>query len=229
MSWAEAQVRENAGCACPWCWGSVGLSIQVMCSYPLKPGGASSSVLIMGSQVCLTRFLVGSSLLILVAMILSSVSLLLMLWSHLRSISWSECSVRWITRSHLITHIRCADSDIRILKSLFFPARFCLRARSASWSFVFAGSGMERFPHPRIVPMSIWGHSFSLCGHRDLARGHIRCVGLARHSSRMWFMSSVAGQDGHLARCSWSGMFSQSHVFFISLPHVTCDVRGGAS
>ncbi|KAH9056716.1 hypothetical protein EDB87DRAFT_1635018 [Lactarius vividus] len=53
-------------------------------------------------------------LLILVAVILSLVSLSLIVRSHRHLISWARWAFSWIALSHLRTQIRYADSDMRM-------------------------------------------------------------------------------------------------------------------
>ena len=64
------------------------------------------------------------SFLMIVAVILSLVSLLLIAFSHLATISLPSCLFSCITLSHLRTHIRWAASDISIWSSLVAP--FCV-------------------------------------------------------------------------------------------------------
>ena|SRR6266404_4032969 len=60
------------------------------------------------------------------AMILSVVNLLLIIWSHLPSTSCGEWSFGWTNFSHLRNHNRCTDSGIRIWSRLLQPALFRL-------------------------------------------------------------------------------------------------------
>jgi hypothetical protein len=74
-----------------------------------------------GSQVVFTRCWYLLSLLILVAVILSLISLVFMAHSHLVWISPSECCFSLITLSHLRIHIRWADSVMVICISHVGP------------------------------------------------------------------------------------------------------------
>ena len=66
------------------------------------------------SQVFTTRLVNPLLRFILVAMILSLVSLMFIVRSHLFLISQSLCSFPWITLSQRITHIKWADLEMRI-------------------------------------------------------------------------------------------------------------------
>ena len=86
------------------------------------------------SQVDLTLCMEALSCLITVAVILSLVSLLLMLSRHLFVISVVSWFLPWITRSHLSTHIRWADSVRRIWSSRAALALVCVLW--LSWSYL---------------------------------------------------------------------------------------------
>jgi hypothetical protein len=72
-------------------------------------------------HVFLIRFVYVLSCMIFVAVILSHVSHLLIFLCHLVFISSSVCSSLWIILSHLRTHMRWADSDIRICRRCVLP------------------------------------------------------------------------------------------------------------
>jgi len=96
-----------------------------------------------------------------VAVILSFV---LIICSHLVLISLMEWCFSCMTRSHHRTHIRCADSDIRIWRSRHAPLSllscwFCWSL--LGWSAIFSSLML---PHPRIRSMLIVGHSYLLLG-----------------------------------------------------------------
>jgi len=149
----------------------------------------------MGSHVVLIRYTVRLSLFIQVAVILSSVSLLLMACSHRLSTSVSVWSVRFMAFSHLRTQIKCADSEIIICRSLFCPECDTLSAGVAFAPCV--SCGVARLPHPRMDPMSTSGHWLAGWGHQFLARFQMMFTGRAGHSRRMWLMVSVAWQVLH--------------------------------
>ena len=147
--------------------GSVGLRARAYeapaCRAPLptktsrlviQSSGRSPCFLRTCSHVLLTFFLDFSSRLIFVAVILSLVSLVLMARSHLWYVSFAVCICSCMTRSHLRTHIRWADSDTRIWRSRFLPSLILLGGRAFSRGLA---SGMARLPHPMIVPMEISG------------------------------------------------------------------------
>ena len=121
-----------------WYWGSVGLRVRVLLGPGPKPGphsllptknsrfcsqlyGSSHVFFKSASQVDLTFLIDVLSHFTLVAMILSSVSHLFILATHLVLISFMLWSFCWITCSHLRTHIRWADSVRRICRSLTAP------------------------------------------------------------------------------------------------------------
>ena len=107
------------------------------------------------SQVAFTFCIVFLSRLIFVAVILSSVSLLFMLLSHLALISSSLWCFCCMTRSHLNTHMRCAASVIRICSSLTAP----LSDHLPLSSFQFGrGAIVAMPPQPSMIPMDISGH-----------------------------------------------------------------------
>ena len=139
----------------------------VIPSYPLKPHGFLSTLSAEQSfslerppQVVSTSWVKGLVLLITVAVILSSVSLLLIALYHLRSASLGVCCTSCITRSHLKTHIRWAASDTMIWRRRDAPADglsvLSLFGLSAS---CLAVDCAVRQPHPRIVLMnSMYSH-----------------------------------------------------------------------
>ena len=55
------------------------------------------------------------------AIILSSVSLVLIVWYHRVLISWGLCTFSWITLSQRRTHIKKADSEMRIWRRRAAP------------------------------------------------------------------------------------------------------------
>ena len=147
-----------------------------------------------------------------VAMILSSVSLALMALNHLATISSVLCELPFITRSHLRTQMRCADSETRICNSLSFPFLSLLFWElSSSSSFVFCSvtSGGVRFPQPRIVPILITGHDSGSWGQFSRARAHILLTGSVVQDVRMCSMLSVVLHLGHWPLSSYPGIFNQ--------------------
>ena len=124
---------------------------------------------------------------ILVAVILSSVSRVLMALSHLDLISSVTCDRSFMTRSHLSTHIRCADSDIRIWSSLSIPFLSPL-LHWASWSSssaVCSSLGVVKVPLPRIRPMLMLGQSSGAWGQVSRARDHMMLTGSAVQEVRI--------------------------------------------
>ena len=118
----------------PWYWGSVGLRVRVLLGLgprsllPTKNSrfcsqsyGSSHVFFKSAFQVDLTFLIDVLSRFTLVAMILSSMSRLFILATHLVLISFVLWSFCWITRLHLRTHIRWADSVRRICRSLTTP------------------------------------------------------------------------------------------------------------
>ena len=111
------------------------------------------------SHVCFTVWVDFASRLIFVVVSLSSVSLVLIAHVHLFFISLVVCEHSWITRSHLNTQIRWADSDSRICMSLVapfgavvsFPTRWCIACA--------ADSGKLMLPQPRMIPREMLGQS----------------------------------------------------------------------
>lgn len=127
--------------------------------------------------------------LILVAITLSSVNLLLMAFDHRASTSWLEWSLSWITLSHLITHVRCAASEIRIWRSQVAPLWFvvvCLCSGGRSVCIL-----ADRFPHPRMVPRDISGHLYCSWFHASFVHLQIAVVVLWVHPISMCSMDSV--------------------------------------
>ncbi len=114
------------------------------------------------SQVANTRLVNGLSLRILVAAILSLVSLLLIALYHLAWVSFLVSCFPWMTCSRLITHIRWADSEIRIWSSLMAAFFFLSSLRSGTLSLILPG--VCRLPHPRIIPRFISGQDCCPCG-----------------------------------------------------------------
>ena len=173
--------------------GSVGLRARAYgapaCHAPLptktsrlviQSFGRSPCFLRMCSHVFLVFLLDFSSLLIFVAIILSSVSLVFMTRSHLWCVSFVVCECSWMTRSHLRTHMRCADSEIRIWRSRFAPSVVFLGGWRASLGGLAAlAAGMVRLPQPMIIPMEISGQWVGSWGHVFLARFQIVLVGVA--------------------------------------------------
>ena len=108
------------------------------------------------SQVALTLLIMDFVRFIFVAVILSLVSLLLMLLSHLVWISFSVWCLCWMTRSHRNTHIRWADSVSRICRSLTAPPSVRLPCCSSfgCWGWLM----LVMPPHPRMIPSVISGH-----------------------------------------------------------------------
>ena len=120
---------------------------------------------------------------ILVAMILSSVSRLFMLVTHLFLISlmlWFFC---WITCSHRRTHTRWADSVMRICRSLTIPVSVC-----HPWFSSF-GSGwliLMMLLHPSIIPSVMFGSWIHVSAWPDVdVLGSWECMPL--------FIASVQG------------------------------------
>ena len=152
-------------------------------------GGRTLSFSSVGSQVFTTRLVNPSSLFILVAVILSLVSLSLMLRSHRFLISFSFRYLSWITLSHRRTHMRYAAFDMSICRSWVGP--WCVFFLSLC-SFCCSSLGIAfMHPQPRMVPKCISGQGGDWWGHKSFANVHISCVVCFLHCVRMCLMSSV--------------------------------------
>lgn len=90
--------------------------------------------------------------LVLLAIILSSCSLLSMTFNHCFMVFSSVCAVFLMVLSHLIVQIRWADSDIRIQSRRDAPDSGRLVPAVCVLSS-FGGLGREIVPQPRIRPM----------------------------------------------------------------------------
>jgi hypothetical protein len=159
-------------------------------------------------HVAFTSWVNFLSLLILVAIILSEVSLSLITFIHLALTSCSECCLLflWMTLSHLSTHIRWLASDIRICSSLVRPfvlvkVALCSLARRLSFS---GPSGRDMCPILSMVPIVMLGHCCHSCGHSSLAFFHIIFRASTLHSSRMCCIDSILLQVLHSCLCSKS-------------------------
>ena len=167
------------------------------------------------SQVDFTLLIVVLSRFIIVAMILSSVSLLFMFFVHLVVISLVSWVFPWITRSHLSTHTKWADSVMRICSSRAAPAEVCgLRFPS---SFMFGRSLFWMLPHPRIIPSEISGHRGFSRGQWFFAIIQIVRVGAALQWMRMWLIDSGALHVWQFCLSSYPGMCVQKlPIFWVS-------------
>jgi len=125
------------------------------------------------SQVAITKLVKGLSLWIFVAAILSSVSLWLIAFSHLALISLLVRFFPWITHSHLITHVRWADLEIRICRSLVAAFFLVSLLRAGALALFLVGACM--LPQPRIVPRLISGQDCCLWGQCSSASCQI-CI-----------------------------------------------------
>jgi hypothetical protein len=163
----------------------------------------------MSSHVCLTSRMEVLSRFILVAITLSSVSLVLMALIHRDLISVTVWERSFITRLQRSTQIRCADSDIMICRSLFFPLLFVLPSFWLQLLLSLLFLGMVRLPQPRIVPRLISGHSSGEWGHLALARGHMVLTGSAVQPIRICSMDSVVRHLEHWPLVLYPGMFVQ--------------------
>jgi len=167
----------------------------------------------MGSHVAFTSWIVRSSHLILVAIILSSVSRVLIALSQciLISLSLWAWSGFPMTHLHLSAHMRCATLDRRICRRWLTPCILChwwglspsSRFSCRSWF----GGVIE--PHPRIVPMLMTGHRSCSCGHRSSVRDHISLRGVAWQLVSMCSIDSVVPHIVQNSRCSFSGICHQ--------------------
>ena len=121
------------------------------------------------------------------AVVVSSDSLLFIVFRHAAFVILSVCSLPRIARSHLRIHIRYAASDNRIFSSRVAPA---FGRSGATLALLRLCSSMVRVltwssPHPIIVPRVISGHVSSPCGHVVFARDHISLVVGCKHSVSM--------------------------------------------
>ena len=148
------------------------------------------------------------SLLIFVAVILSSVSRLFITRCHLFSISLSVWLAFWITLSQRSTHIKCSASEIRICNSLLIPG-WCRRRGAFSFSFSVGARGGEMAPHPRMMPRDISGKGMLSCGHNCLASCHILWTAGVLHCVSMCSIVSVTWQVLHSRRFSCPLTFCQ--------------------
>jgi len=163
--------------------------------------GSSLSFLSACSQVSTTSLVNPSFLLIIVAFILSVVSLSLIARSHLVLISLSVSIFSCITLSHLRTQMRYADSEMMIWRSQVGPWSVFRLCCGLFPSLSFGCTFMQ--PHPRIIPRSISGQGVFRCGHRFCARRHISCV---FSCVRMWFIDSVVLHVVHISLSSLPGI-----------------------
>ena len=134
---------------------------------------------------------------IIVAVILSSVSLLFIALYHLISTSSGECVFSCMTLLQCITQIRWAASETVIWRSLDAPRRRVCGA-SVSW-FQLSGFA-DRHPQPMIVPRLSAGQCILSCGQSSFASFHIRAVGPVVQDSRMWLIFSVTPHGAQEAR-----------------------------
>jgi len=171
----------------------------------------------MSDHVCSTFAVVFGLLLILLAITLSSCSLLSIAPIHRFLIVISELLVLQITLSHLKFHIKYADSDIRILISLDAPAVFCLfSVLSLCW-----GCGKEISPQLRMMPMCGLGHCPCFAGHRFLAKSHIIFLAGSLQCTRMCSMFSISSlHSWHFALCAYAGIGNQKSPIWYALLRV---------
>lgn len=104
------------------------------------------------------------SRLIRVAVILSSVSLILIARVHLFFISFVVWAMFWITRSHRRTQIRWADSDSRMCSSRVAPFGAVAWFRSLGRVARATISGMRMLPQPRMIPREMSGQNWGGVG-----------------------------------------------------------------
>jgi hypothetical protein len=141
----------------------------------------------MSDHVCSTFAVVFGLLLILLAITLSSCSLLSIAPIHHFLIVFSKLLVLQITLSHLRVHIKYADSDIRILMSLDAPAAICL----FPVLLLFWGCGREISPQLRMMLMCGLGHCPCFTGHMFLAKSHIIFLAGSLQYTRMCSIFSI--------------------------------------
>lgn len=145
--------------------------------------------------------------LIVLVSILSSFILLLMAFSHLLSISFSEwkCSLLspiLIAHSQRIFQMRWVDSRINIVKRQCNPTFF----------LPFPSLKLAK-QHPRMVPNLMQGQEISLFNHMSLAAPQITLeANDLSHSRRMCSIFLGSPQSSHLPLFSKFGMFSQKSL-----------------
>ena len=152
---------------------------------------------------------------IFVAVILSLVSLLLMLLSHLVWISFSVWCLCWMTCSHRNTHIRWANSVSRICRSLTAPPSVCLPCCSSfgCWGWLM----LMMPPHPRMIPSVISGHWGFSWGQCSFASFQIARTGVSRHVVSMCSIVSVVRHVGQSCLSSYPWMCVQKcPIFWVS-------------
>ena len=149
---------------------------------------------------------------IFVVVILSSVSLLLMLLSHLVWISFSVWCLCWMTCSHRNTHIRWADSVSRICRSLTALPSVCLPCCSSfgCWGWLM----LVMPPHPRMIPSVILGHWGFSWGQCSFASFQITRTGVSRHVVNMCSIVSVVWHVGQSCLSSYPWMCVQKCPIF---------------
>jgi hypothetical protein len=179
-------------------------------SYPLKTSRRCNQLWCVSPcslrvvvHVALIRLVKDLLRLILVAVILSVVSLSLITLFHLVLTSWSVCCLSFLcmTLSHLITQMRWLASDIRIRKSLVLPFVLIVLALFSP-SGCLPCSWRSILPMPSMVPSLTSGHLCHSCGHSSLARFHISSRAFALHSSKMCVIDSSVLQILHIALVS---------------------------
>ena len=164
-------------------------------------------------QVAFTSLVKVASRWILVAVILSIVSLSFIALVHLALISWSVCCTLFlcITRSHLSTQIRWLASDIRICRSLVRPFVF-VDATVCSSFCCLPFSGRDICPTLNMVPIVIMGHSCHSRGQCSSAFLHIRSLAFALHSSMMCCIVSTDPSRHVLQNCLCSRPRTSFHL-----------------
>jgi hypothetical protein len=147
----------------------------------------------------MARWVERLSRVILVAMSLSLVSLQLITLVHQEWISWGECVFSWITRSHLVTQIRWAASEVDMRRSLVAPCVVLL----VIW--LVSASGRVRLPLPSRMLILRSGHNLRACGHSASARFHTILGVPEEQAVSMWSMESSSSHMEHCWRCLSSG------------------------
>jgi hypothetical protein len=156
--------------------------------------GRSPGFLRTGSQVALTFDSVRLSRFTFDAMILSSVSLLLIVFVHRARTSDSVCCFPWIARSQRRTQIKYADSEIKIWSSRVGPLLWGLLRRPSSRCRIVWGVAIR--PHPSTVPSVISGQGMCVWGQWLLAISQVmervvpgQFIRMCSIDSSAWFAS----------------------------------------
>ena len=165
---------------------------------------------------CQSLFLIACLVLFtLVAINLSSVSLLFIAHCHLFRISSSLMFLSWMTRSHLMVQIKCADS-VKIRWKRWVAPCFVMFCCWLVLSCQDGGSSLT-LPHPSIIPRFISGQWMFVWGHNPFARSHIRLTTHSLQEISIWSIVSVLWHKGHWALSSNPGMLVQYSLIFCML------------